>query len=125
MKNDFMISESLGDKLYKLIFINLSEKGMMKIISKESKTKKIHFIIRLAETDPHTYEILTEETKYKSIESGVTKRQFNNMIKSMSANLPQNVGIMIHDLSDYSSLIDQFSAGIVQGIFNISKDIPD
>jgi len=119
MSHQFYIREESGEKLYKLIIIELSRQEVMKLISKESKQKRIHFVIRLSQIDPDTEEILSEETKYKSIEKGVTKRQFNNMVDAMISKLPEKAEIIVHDLSHYSSLKDQFSTGVIDGFFNI------
>ncbi|MBE0427232.1 MAG: hypothetical protein IBX72_11395 [Nitrospirae bacterium] len=119
MPFQFYINEESGEKLYKLINIKISQKGVMKIISKESNKGRIHFIIRLSSIDPDTEEILSEETKYKSTEKGVTKRQFNNMVDAMISKLPENAEVKIHDMSHYSSLKDQFSTGVMDGFFNI------
>ena len=120
MTYQFYVREESGEKLYKLIIIKLSRQGMMKIISKESKQKRIHFVIRLSEIDPGTEEILSEETKYKSMENGVTKRQFNNMVQAMISKLPPNTETKIHDLSHYSSLKDQLGTGVMDGLFDIA-----
>lgn len=119
MPYQFHVREESGEKLYKLITIKLSSQ-MIKVISKESKQKRIHFVIRIAQIDPDTEEILSEATKYKSIEKGVTRRQFNNLIDAMTSKLPENAEIEMHDLSNYSSLMDQFSTGIMDGFFNIT-----
>ena len=119
MSYQFYVREESGEKLYKLIIIKLSQQEVMKIISKESKQQRIHFVIRLSQINPHTEEVVSEETKYKSIEKGVTKRQFNNMVDAMISKMPENAEVKIHDLSHYSSLMDQFSTGVIDDFFNI------
>lgn len=115
MLKQFFVSEESGEKLYKLITIRLSHEEMMKIISKEGRKKRIHFIIRLSRTDPGSGAILNEETKYKSAENGVTQRQFDNMVQAITEKLPPDAEITIHDLSNYGTLMDQFSTGVMDG----------
>jgi hypothetical protein len=119
MSHQFYVREELGEKIYKLIIIKLSRQEVMKIISKESKQERIHFVIRLSQINSDTEGILSEETKYSSIEKGVTKRQFSNLVDAMIAKMPENTEIKIHDLSHYSSLMDQFSTGVREDILRI------
>lgn len=122
MSYQFYVREESGEKLYKLIIIKLSRQEVMKIISKESKQERIHFVIRLSQINSDTEEILSEETRYKSTEKGVTKRQFNNMVDAMISTTPENAEIKMHDLSHYSSLMDQFSTGVMEGILRITTN---
>ena len=119
MSYQFHVREESGEKLYKLIIIKLSQQEIMKIISKEIKRERICFIIRLSQLDRSNEEVLSEETRYKTTEKGVTKRQFNNMVDAMISKMPENAEIKIHDLSHYRSLMDQFSTGVMDGFFNI------
>lgn len=122
MTFQFFVNEESGEKLYKLIIVKLTQQEMMKIISKESKGERIHFVIRLSKLNPGTEEVISEETRYKSIEKGVTKRQFNNMVDAMISKLPESTEVKIHDLSHYKSLKDQFSAGVMDGFFRIRSN---
>lgn len=120
MSYQFYVNEESGEKLFKIAIVKLSRREVIKIISKESKKGRIHFIIRLCQVDPDTEDILSQETKYKSMEKGVTKRQFDSLMDALIEKLPDKANITIHDMSHYSSLMDQFSTGVMDGLFNLT-----
>ena len=122
MSYQFHVREEDGEKLYKLITTKFSQRQVMKVISKEDKQGRIHFIIRLSLVDPETGEILSEETKYKSTEQGATKKEFDSLVENMMANMPEHVKIEIHDLSHYTSLKEQFSSGLMDGFLQIRSN---
>ena len=92
----------------------------MKIISKENSQTKIEFNILTCKIDPNTGKVFSEETRYRSIGKGVTNRQFNEIVDTIISKLPKDVEIKIHDLSHYSSLKEQFSIGVMDGILRTS-----
>lgn len=120
MSYKFHVNERVGEKLFKIVVIKLSQREVIKIISKESKQGRIYFSIRFCQIDPDTEDVLSQETKYKSMEKGVTKRQFNSLLDALIGELPDKANIRIHDMSHYSSLMDQFSTGVMDGLFNLT-----
>src|SRR4030043_1772201 len=119
MSNEFIVSESSGEKLYKLIMVLFSPDRGMKIISKEIPDGRIHFRIYFGNLDPDSREFLTRELKYKSVDEGATKEEFDELLNEMLSKMPEEVEIKVHDLSQYSSLMEQFSTGVMDGFFNI------
>lgn len=121
---NFIIDESKGEKLYKLIMIKFSHKRGMKVISKEDAAWKIHFQIYFYDLDPATSELVNQELEYKSIDDGITKPDFEQFISNeILSKLPEGIKIDIQDLSKFQTLKEQLSTGLEEGFLTlISQD---
>lgn len=123
MSNEFHVNESAGEKVYKLMLVFFSSRRGMKIISKESANGMIHFLIYFGDLQTDTKEFLTRELKYKSIDDGVTKKDFDEIVNEILSKMPKEVEIKIHDLSNYETLKEQYSKGIKEGFLKkVSMD---
>lgn len=121
---NFIIDESRGEKLYKLMMIKFSPKKGMKVISKEDPSGKIHFYIFFCDLDTVTHEVVKQNLEYKNIDGGITKTDFEQFIENeILSKLPKGIKIDIQDLSKYQTLKDQFHAGIEERFLKlISQD---
>ena len=117
---NFIIDESKGEKLYKLIMITFSPERGMKVISKEDSSGEIHFQIYFCDLDPATSELVNQELEYKSIDDGVTKPDFEQFIENeILSKLPKGIKIDIQDLSKFQTLKEQFSTGLEEGFLKM------
>ena len=120
MANNFIVSESLGEKLYKLIIVFFSPDRGMKIISKESSNRKIHFHIFFGDLNPETKEFLTQELVFKSKCEGAPKEEFDSYItNNILSQLPIGTTVQIQDLTKYQTLKEQFDEGLSRGFMKL------
>jgi hypothetical protein len=118
VSNDFTVTEKKGEKIYKLITATFPPEGI-KIISKEAVDGKIHFCIYIGKVDVDTKEFITSRPRYRSPESGVTKEAFEGFLGDTLVKMPETAEITVNDLSAYSTLKEQYSAGLNRGIMKV------
>jgi hypothetical protein len=121
MSNQFLVSESAGEKLFKLITVFFSHDRGMKIISKELLDGKIRFYGYTGEVELDTKEIETHSYLFASSDEGITKEEFNEIVNRTLSEMTEEIEVIIHDLSKYQTIQEKYNKGLQDGFLKIKS----